>query len=150
MIFGSLCLCVSVVQIVWQGRMSSVTVAATQMACTWDREESLSTAEELVREAARDHQVQHHPELVLEAHGDALAEAPKPRDPLALEFREAPLEGLDIDRDVGQFRHDRPRAWHGARTASMMAPSSLESETTCAKQVSPARHLGTTGYQEAL
>ncbi len=32
--------------------MSSVTVAATQMACTWDREENLKTAEELVREAA--------------------------------------------------------------------------------------------------
>ncbi len=32
--------------------MSSVTVAATQMACTWDREENLRNAEELVREAA--------------------------------------------------------------------------------------------------
>ena len=32
--------------------MASVTVAATQMACTWDREANLRTAEDLVREAA--------------------------------------------------------------------------------------------------
>jgi N-carbamoylputrescine amidase len=32
--------------------MASVTVAATQMACTWDREENLRNAEDLVREAA--------------------------------------------------------------------------------------------------
>ena len=32
--------------------MTSVTVAATQMACTWDRERNLSQAEDLVREAA--------------------------------------------------------------------------------------------------
>ena len=32
--------------------MASVTVAATQMACTWNREENLRNAEELVREAA--------------------------------------------------------------------------------------------------
>ncbi|MDJ0607650.1 MAG: N-carbamoylputrescine amidase [Kiloniellales bacterium] len=32
--------------------MTSVTVAATQMACTWDKEENLARAEALVREAA--------------------------------------------------------------------------------------------------
>ncbi|MEE9194209.1 MAG: nitrilase-related carbon-nitrogen hydrolase, partial [Alphaproteobacteria bacterium] len=32
--------------------MSQVTVAATQMACTWDREANVKTAEALVREAA--------------------------------------------------------------------------------------------------
>ena len=32
--------------------MASVTVAATQMACTWNREENLRNAEDLVREAA--------------------------------------------------------------------------------------------------
>ena len=32
--------------------MASVTVAATQMACTWDREANLRNAEDLVREAA--------------------------------------------------------------------------------------------------
>ncbi len=32
--------------------MSSVTVAATQMACTWDKERNLETAEALIREAA--------------------------------------------------------------------------------------------------
>ena len=33
--------------------MSEVTVAATQMACTWDREANVAGAESLVREAAR-------------------------------------------------------------------------------------------------
>lgn len=32
--------------------MSEITVAATQMACTWDREENVRNAEDLVREAA--------------------------------------------------------------------------------------------------
>lgn len=33
--------------------MRNVTVAATQMACTWDREETLSRAADLVEEAAQ-------------------------------------------------------------------------------------------------
>lgn len=33
--------------------MNKVTVAATQMACSWDREDNLQRAEQLVREAAR-------------------------------------------------------------------------------------------------
>ncbi len=32
--------------------MAEVTVAATQMACSWDQEANLATAEALVREAA--------------------------------------------------------------------------------------------------
>lgn len=32
--------------------MRKVTVAATQMACTWDREETLNRADALVRKAA--------------------------------------------------------------------------------------------------
>ena len=32
--------------------MSTVTVAATQMACTWDRDKNVENAEALVREAA--------------------------------------------------------------------------------------------------
>ena len=33
--------------------MSKVTVAATQMACSWDREANVARAEKLIREAAR-------------------------------------------------------------------------------------------------
>ena len=33
--------------------MSTITVAATQMACSWDREANLARAEKLIREAAR-------------------------------------------------------------------------------------------------
>jgi len=33
--------------------MRTVTVAATQMACTWDIDQNIATAERLVREAAR-------------------------------------------------------------------------------------------------
>src|SRR5208283_4606227 len=33
--------------------MRKVTVAATQMACTWDREANVARAEKLIREAAR-------------------------------------------------------------------------------------------------
>ena len=32
--------------------MRNVTVAATQMACSWDREDTLKKADKLVREAA--------------------------------------------------------------------------------------------------
>ena len=32
--------------------MSKITVAATQMACTWDRDANVMRAEELIREAA--------------------------------------------------------------------------------------------------
>ena len=32
--------------------MRTVTVAATQMACTWDTDENIATADRLVREAA--------------------------------------------------------------------------------------------------
>jgi N-carbamoylputrescine amidase len=32
--------------------MSTVTVAATQMACSWEREENIANGERLVREAA--------------------------------------------------------------------------------------------------
>ena len=33
--------------------MSKVTVAATQMACSWDRDANMARAEKLIREAAR-------------------------------------------------------------------------------------------------
>src|SRR5258708_24875940 len=33
--------------------MSTVTVAATQMACSWDRDVNIARAEKLIREAAR-------------------------------------------------------------------------------------------------
>src|SRR5258707_12165776 len=33
--------------------MSTVTVAATQMACSWDRDANIARAEKLIREAAR-------------------------------------------------------------------------------------------------
>ena len=33
--------------------MSTVTVAATQMACSWDRDANIARAEKLVREAAK-------------------------------------------------------------------------------------------------
>jgi N-carbamoylputrescine amidase len=33
--------------------MSTVTVAATQMACSWDRDANMARAEKLIREAAR-------------------------------------------------------------------------------------------------
>jgi hypothetical protein len=79
-------------------------------------------------QAPGDHQVQHQPELVLEADGDALAEPPQLVDLLALDAsdrrvggaqqermadpharqlpaEDARLQGLDIDRDVRQFGH---------------------------------------------
>ena len=33
--------------------MSKITVAATQMACSWDRDANMARAEKLIREAAR-------------------------------------------------------------------------------------------------
>jgi len=79
-------------------------------------------------QAPGNHQVQHQLEILLHAEGDALADAPKPLHGLALHSLEgrlggaqkegardadtferlvedAPLEGFNVNDDVGKFRH---------------------------------------------
>src|SRR5208283_3917861 len=79
-------------------------------------------------QASRDHEVQHEPNVVLEADGDALAKTPKFPYPLSLCARKRRgrgaqkkwtgdshllkllakdpfLQGFDINGDVGEFRH---------------------------------------------
>lgn len=83
---------------------------------------------------ARDHQVQHQPEIVIEAEGDALADPPQLPDDLALSIgdwrlsrphqerachahtlqrtpKDARSQSADVRRDVGQLRHKLQCEW---------------------------------------